>query len=192
MNNLSPVNITIEKNVKETKSTKNIKNVDDLRSYITTYFLKIPDKDAENIAIEINKQSITHNIPFTLIVGIVEVESSYNKLAKSKHGALGLMQVKHDIWADELGIKVKDLYHVNTNITAGISVLKFYLNQNKGNLIESLKDYNGSYSSKFGNQVHKAMKNFLLFRNSIKAEIKKERYKNGSKTKSGETNKNRR
>ena len=180
INSTSPININVEKNIEKIKY---VQNVNDLKSYITTYFLKISEKDAEIIAIETNKQCITQNIPFTLVVGIIEVESSYNKFARSKKGALGLMQVKHDVWADELGIRVKDLYHVNTNIMAGIEVLKYYLDQNKGNLLKSLKDYNGSYGNRFGNQVHKAMKNFSLFRNNKSKTIEERSKLNDSKTK---------
>jgi len=68
-----------------------------------------------------------------LVLAIMEVESTYNYQAKSKAGALGLMQVMYGIWYPKLEeegfMKEATLQHyVNpaTNIRAGCFILHTY------------------------------------------------------------------
>lgn len=148
----------------ETKRVEN-RDVEDLREYIAIQYPNIIEKDIDIIASEIKKQCLKHGVDFSLVVGLIAVESSYNKFAKSNKDSFGLMQIRHSIWGSKLGIKnKKDLYRIKINISLGTSILKYYIDQNNGNITKALQNYNGSYDKKFPNSVYIASKEFSKFR----------------------------
>jgi hypothetical protein len=171
---------TIEKEIMEETShstvpeMKSIDDVEDLREYIMTQYPKVLEKDIDVIAFEINKHCLKHDIPFSLIVGLIDVESSYNKFAKSNKDSYGLMQIRYSVWGTKLNIRQKrDLYRIKVNIGLGIGVLKYYIDQNNGNVVKALQDYNGADSKKFPDKVHKAIKKFTDFRLAYEYSIAK-------------------
>jgi len=78
-----------------------------------------------------------------LVLGLIEVESGFNKYAVSKVGARGYMQVM-PFWVKELGTKEQDLFHLRVNLRYGCTVLRYYLDIEKGNLFRALGRYNGT------------------------------------------------
>jgi|GEM_PF-6258343 len=143
------------------------RNIIDMKEYIAARYTKVPKELAEIIAIKTNKLCIKHNMDFSIIVGLMEVESSYNPFAKSKVDARGLLQVMYKVWAKEMNIKrEKDLYGIEYNIDTGIRILKHYIDKNKGNLTKALQNYNGSGGTDFSNKVYIAVGKFTTFRNS--------------------------
>jgi soluble lytic murein transglycosylase-like protein len=78
-----------------------------------------------------------------LVLGLIEVESGFRKYAVSKSGARGYMQVM-PFWTRTLGAKDQNLFHLRTNLRFGCTILRHYLDQEKGNLYRALGRYNGS------------------------------------------------
>ena len=78
-----------------------------------------------------------------LILGLIEVESAFKKYAVSKAGARGYMQVM-PFWTRELGTEGQNLFHLRTNLRYGCTILRHYLDIEKGNLYRALGRYNGS------------------------------------------------
>jgi soluble lytic murein transglycosylase-like protein len=78
-----------------------------------------------------------------LILGLIEVESGFRKYAISKSGARGYMQVM-PFWTKSIGTKDQDLFHLRTNLRYGCTILRYYLDQEKGDLYRALGRYNGS------------------------------------------------
>lgn len=78
-----------------------------------------------------------------LVLAVIDVESRYDRYAISSAGAQGLMQVM-PFWLDEIGHPEDNLFVINTNIRLGCTILKYYLNMEKGNLSRALARYNGS------------------------------------------------
>lgn len=78
-----------------------------------------------------------------LVLGLIEVESGFNKYAVSKVGARGYMQVM-PFWVKELGTKEQDLFHLRINLRYGCTVLRYYLDIEKGDLFRALGRYNGT------------------------------------------------
>ena len=157
--------VVIEKEILEGINRSITNDVEDLREYITTQFPKVLEKDIEVIVSEVNKNCLKHDLPFSLVVGLIDVESSYNKLAKSNKSAYGLMQIRYDVWKSELGIRQrKDLYRIKVSIRLGTTILKYYVDQNDGDMTKALQDYNGSCDGKFSDKVYKAAKKFTDFR----------------------------
>jgi soluble lytic murein transglycosylase-like protein len=91
-----------------------------------------------------------------LVLGLVQIESAFNKYAVSRVGARGFMQVM-PFWVKELGTKEHNLFHLRTNLRYGCTILRHYLDIEKGNLFRALGRYNGSLGkAKYPNLVRSA------------------------------------
>ena len=81
-----------------------------------------------------------------LVLGLIQVESAFNKFAVSRVGARGYMQVM-PFWS-RLLIRNSDpsvLFHMQTNLRFGCVILRYYLrDREKGDLFMALGRYNGS------------------------------------------------
>jgi soluble lytic murein transglycosylase-like protein len=78
-----------------------------------------------------------------LVLAVIDVESKFRKYAVSNAGARGLMQVM-PFWVDQIGEKGQDLFQERTNLRYGCTILRFYLDRERGNLVNALARYNGS------------------------------------------------
>lgn len=79
-----------------------------------------------------------------LVLGLIQVESAFKKYAVSKAQAHGYMQVM-PFWTRVVGDgDRRKLFHLQTNLRYGCSILRMYLNMEKGNLFMALGRYNGS------------------------------------------------
>lgn len=88
-----------------------------------------------------------------LILAIIEIESNFDRYAISVAGAIGLMQIM-PFWLDEIGRPDDNLLHIDTNLRYGCTILRFYLNKEKGDLRRALGRYNGSLGRrKYPNKV---------------------------------------
>ena len=79
----------------------------------------------------------------TLVLAVMEVESAFDRFALSTAGARGLMQIM-PFWIKEIGKEEDSLFQVQTNLRYGCTILKYYLDKEKGDLTEALARYNGS------------------------------------------------
>ena len=97
------------------------------------------------------------NIAPELVLAVIEVESAFDEFAISVAGARGLMQVM-PFWLDEIGISDKNLFKIRTNLRMGCTILRYYLDIEKGNLTRALARYNGSLGKYvYPNKVLKAL-----------------------------------
>ncbi|MGZ8288146.1 MAG: lytic transglycosylase domain-containing protein [Telluria sp.] len=79
-----------------------------------------------------------------LVLGLIQVESAYRKYAVSMVGARGYMQVM-PFWSRVIGDGDRSkLFHMQTNLRFGCSILRMYIDMEKGNLYLALGRYNGS------------------------------------------------
>jgi soluble lytic murein transglycosylase-like protein len=80
----------------------------------------------------------------TLVLGLIQVESGFNKYAISPVGAMGLMQVM-PFWTRQIGNGDKlALFRMRVNLRYGCVILRHYLDEEHGNLFYALGRYNGS------------------------------------------------
>jgi soluble lytic murein transglycosylase-like protein len=94
-----------------------------------------------------------------LVLGLIEVESGFKKYAVSRVGARGYMQVM-PFWVKELGTKGQDLFHLRVNLRYGCTILRYYLDIEKGNLFRALGRYNGTLGKPgYPNLVRAAWRN---------------------------------
>jgi len=78
-----------------------------------------------------------------LVLGLVQVESGFRKYAVSSAGARGYMQVM-PFWVKLIGQPQDNLFHLRTNLRYGCTILRHYLDIEKGDLFRALGRYNGS------------------------------------------------
>lgn len=79
-----------------------------------------------------------------LVLGLIQVESAFHKYAVSPVGAHGYMQVM-PFWTRVIGDGDRSkLFHMQTNLRYGCSILRMYLDMEGGNLYLALGRYNGS------------------------------------------------
>jgi len=104
-----------------------------------------------------------------LVLGVIEVESGFKKYAVSRMGARGYMQVM-PFWVEEIGTDDHNLFDSRTNLRYGCTILRHYLDIERGNLFRALGRYNGSLGkAKYPNLVHAAWrKNWALRKASSK------------------------
>lgn len=78
-----------------------------------------------------------------LVLGLMQVESGFRKYAVSSAGARGYMQVM-PFWVKLIGRPDDNLFHLRTNLRYGCTILRHYLDIEKGDLFRALGRYNGS------------------------------------------------
>ena len=100
---------------------------------------------AERVAIlkRAHRWSQRHQLAPELVLAVIEVESGFDRFAVSSAGARGLMQVM-PFWLVELDRTEENLFHLDTNLSMGCTILRYYLDMEDGDLIRGLARYNGS------------------------------------------------
>jgi soluble lytic murein transglycosylase-like protein len=79
-----------------------------------------------------------------LVLGLIQVESGFRKYAVSSAGARGYMQVM-PFWARLIGDgDDRRLFHMQANLRFGCTILRHYLERERGDLVLALGRYNGS------------------------------------------------
>ncbi len=81
-----------------------------------------------------------------LVLAVIQIESAFNPYAVSVVGAQGMMQVM-PFWKKEIGRPDDNLINMETNLRYGCTILRHYLDKEKGNVAPALARYNGSYGS---------------------------------------------
>lgn len=78
-----------------------------------------------------------------MVLGLIQVESGFRKYAVSPAGARGYMQIM-PFWVRLIGSQDSNLFHLRTNLRFGCTILRHYLDLEKGDLYRALGRYNGS------------------------------------------------
>jgi soluble lytic murein transglycosylase-like protein len=78
-----------------------------------------------------------------LVLSVIHVESAFQRFAISVVGAQGYMQIM-PFWKNEIGRPDDNLMLTRTNLRYGCTILRHYLDKEKGDWIRALARYNGS------------------------------------------------
>lgn len=150
----------------------------DLEAYITKKYRTVPRVVAKEVAGQVARLTREQDVPFSLIVGLIEVESQFKPWAISKKDARGLMQVM-PFWIKkkkEIGMDLAskyDLHDIETNIKAGIQVFKFHLKEANNDINKGLYLYVGKDNT-YANKVFNAMGRFEVFRSTLDTTLRDE------------------
>jgi len=105
---------------------------------------RIPDAEYRtDFLITVHYESKRAGLDPQLMLGLIEVESGFKKYAISSAGARGYMQVM-PFWVQEIGTTEHNLFHLRINLRYGCTILRHYLDMEKGDLYRALGRYNGS------------------------------------------------
>lgn len=152
-----------------------LKNADDiakrdLEAYIKHRYRTVPKIVAKEVARQTVKLTKENGVPFSLIVGIIEVESQFKPWLISKKGARGLMQVM-PAWLKNTKVKFEaktkyDLHDIAANIKAGIKIYKYHLKEAKNDINQALYLYVGKDKT-YADKVFNSMGRFEAFRSTL-------------------------
>ncbi|MBX3616375.1 lytic transglycosylase domain-containing protein [Nitrosomonas sp.] len=78
-----------------------------------------------------------------LVLSVIQVESGFKKYAVSHAGARGYMQIM-PFWVGVIGHQNHNLFHLRLNLRYGCTILRHYLDKEKGDYFRALGRYNGS------------------------------------------------
>ena len=104
---------------------------------------EIPPDERIQILKTVHQEATHAGLAPELVLSVIHVESNFDRFAISSAGARGLMQVM-PFWLNELERPDDDLFDIRTNIRFGCTILKHYLDREKGNHQRALARYNGS------------------------------------------------
>jgi len=105
---------------------------------------KMPNEEARREFLStVHYEAVRAGLDPHLVLSLIEVESSFNKYAVSRVGARGYMQVM-PFWVQSIGTHDHNLFHLRINLRYGCTILRHYLDLEKGNLYRALGRYNGS------------------------------------------------
>lgn len=94
-----------------------------------------------------------------LVLAVIDIESRFDRYAISSAGAQGLMQIM-PFWLKEIGHPDDNLIHAHTNLRMGCTILRYYLDKEKGDLRRALGRYNGNiYTRAYADKVLDALFN---------------------------------
>jgi soluble lytic murein transglycosylase-like protein len=107
-----------------------------------------------------------------MVLGLIQVESAFRKYAMSSVSARGYMQVM-PFWTRVIGDgDPQKLFHMQTNLRYGCSILRMYIDMDGGNLYLALGRYNGSRGKpEYPNAVLAAWKQWDYTAASLKAAV---------------------
>jgi soluble lytic murein transglycosylase-like protein len=112
---------------------------------MTTRLQPLVDDSGERLEILrlAHAEARRNNLQPELVLAVIQVESRFDRFAISRTGAQGLMQIM-PFWLEEIGRPQDNLFHIQTNLRLGCTILRYYLDAEHGNLTRALARYNGS------------------------------------------------
>lgn len=118
----------------------------------------MPDSDERLELLRlVHREATRAGLPPELVLAVIEIESGFDRFAISVAGAQGLMQIM-PFWLDEIGHPDDNLFHPRTNLRMGCTILKHYVDREKGDLGKALARYNGSAGKrKYPDKVFKVL-----------------------------------
>ena len=105
---------------------------------------RLPDAAARTeFLATVNYEATRAGLDPQLVLGVIHHESDFRKYAISWADARGYMQVM-PFWVRLIGTPDQNLFQLRTNLRYGCTILRHYLDLEKGDLYRALGRYNGS------------------------------------------------
>lgn len=105
---------------------------------------KMPDQAyREDFLRTVHYEATRAGLDPQMVLGLIQVESGFKKYAVSSVGARGFMQVM-PFWSRSIGASDHNLFLLRTNLRYGCTILRHYIDIEKGDLYRALGRYNGS------------------------------------------------
>ena len=133
----------------------------------------VPDATArEDLLTTVHYEATRAGLDPQLVLGVIQVESGFRKYAISKAGARGYMQVM-PFWVTLIGESGHNLFNLRTNLRYGCTILRHYLDIERGDTFRALGRYNGSLGkSRYPNAVLRAWSGRWDYKDADRATVK--------------------
>ncbi len=105
-------------------------------------------KERVDILRHAHREAIRAGLEPELVLAVIHVESNFDRFAVSSAGARGLMQIM-PFWLTEIGRPEDNLFHIATNLRFGCTILRYYIDKERGHLGRALARYNGSLGKRW-------------------------------------------
>jgi len=130
---------------------------------------RIPDPAArEEFLKTVHYEATRAGLDPQLVLSLIQVESAFRKYAVSAAGARGYMQVM-PFWIKLIGTSEQNLFHLRTNLRYGCTILRHYLDIEKGDLFRALGRYNGSLGqAEYPNMVMRAWRGTFRYQGKLR------------------------
>lgn len=135
-----------------------------LKKFIVSTNRKLSDTDVNRFATYILTYSKHYNVDYKLVAAVIAQESKFKVNAKSRVGALGLMQIMPATGksvAKKLKLPNYNLTDPKDNIQIGVKFLSMLYHEYNGDINLILAHYNGGYRQA---ELYKTFKYFELLR----------------------------
>jgi soluble lytic murein transglycosylase-like protein len=128
---------------------------------------RIPDKQFRHDFLRtVHYEATRAGLEPEMVLALIQVESGFKKYAVSPVGARGFMQVM-PFWVNSIGNANQNLFHLRVNLRYGCTILRHYLDIERGDLYRALGRYNGSLGRpEYPNMVLGAWRKHWRFRAS--------------------------
>ncbi len=125
---------------------------------------RIPDAEyRKDFLNTLHYESIRAGLDPEMVLGLIEVESGFRKYAVSSATAQGYMQIM-PFWTKVIGAPDHNLFHLRTNLRYGVTILRHYIDIERGDLFRALGRYNGSLGKpEYPNLVYGAWRKKYTF-----------------------------
>lgn len=125
---------------------------------------RIPDQRMrEDFLRTVNYEATRAGLDPQLVLGLIQAESGFKKYAVSSVGARGFMQVM-PFWVRSIGARDHNLFHLRLNLRYGCTILRHYIDIERGDLYRALGRYNGSLGQpQYPNQVLGAWRKYWSY-----------------------------
>ncbi len=131
-------------NDRATVDTKDLDTRAWVRAMTRRVVNRFPDEEAARQFLALVRyEAMRAGLDPHLVLAVIDIESHFRKYAVSKAGARGLMQVM-PFWVKELGEPGHNLFQERVNLRYGCTILRHYLDRERGNTANALARYNGS------------------------------------------------
>ena len=106
--------------------------------------VRMPDETARTeFLATVHYEATRAGLDPQLVLGVIHHESGFRKYAVSVADARGFMQVM-PFWVKLIGTADQNLFQLRTNLRYGCTILRHYLDVEKGDVYRALGRYNGS------------------------------------------------
>jgi soluble lytic murein transglycosylase-like protein len=138
----------LAKSIADFPPPANYGNRADVRAWVDDMSKRLAPRVADeatrrDLLVTVHYEATRAGLDPQLVLGVIHHESGFKKYAFSFAGARGYMQVM-PFWVRQIGSRDQNLFNLRVNLRYGCTILRHYLDVERGDYFRALGRYNGS------------------------------------------------